>query len=89
MGSHVVIFCWINRNPERKDHWIDVWRNFSWLGLHPMLQTLCPAGDGIFQDDNTPILAAGPFQSCLTCSCSSNHLPWPAQSPDLNIIESL
>ncbi|GFU91603.1 hypothetical protein TNCV_2543671 [Trichonephila clavipes] len=27
--------------------------------VHPMMQTLYPAGDGIFRDDNAPTFAAG------------------------------
>jgi flagellar biosynthesis/type III secretory pathway M-ring protein FliF/YscJ len=43
--------------------------------LQPMIQMLFPNNDALFQDDNVPFHIAGTVQS------------WPAQSPDLNIIE--
>jgi len=55
-----------------------------------MMKLLFPAEDGIFQDDNAPIHAARVVQSRFDeHDYEVEHLPWPAQSPDLNIIEPL
>jgi len=51
---------------------------------------LFPNNDAIFQDDNLPIHTAGSVQSWLDeHEDTFQHLPWPAQSPNLNIIEPL
>jgi hypothetical protein len=51
---------------------------------------LFPKNDALFQDNNAPIVIAGSVQSWLKEHESElQHLPWPAQSPDLNIIEPL
>jgi hypothetical protein len=53
-----------------------------------MIQML-PNNDAIFQD-NSPIHTARSVQSWLEEHENAlQHLPWPAQSPDLNIIEPL
>jgi len=58
--------------------------------VHPMIQTIFPNGDAVFQDDNAPIHTSRAVQSWFEEHESElNHLPWPAQSPDLNIIEPL
>jgi hypothetical protein len=55
-----------------------------------MIQTLFPNNNAVFQDDNSPIHAAGTVQSWFEeHEGELQHLPWPAQSPDLNIIEPL
>jgi hypothetical protein len=41
--------------------------------VHPMIQTLFPNNDAVFQDDNAWKL---------------QHLPWSAQSPDLSTIKT-
>ena len=54
--------------------------------VHPITKTLFPARDGIFQDGNT----VGHIQSSFDEQEDEvKHLPWPALSLDLNIIESV
>ena len=58
--------------------------------VHPMMKILFPAGDGIFQDDNAPIHEVRVVQSWFDeHEDEVKDLLWPAQSPDLNIIEPL
>jgi len=52
--------------------------------MHPTVQMLFPTNDAIFQDDNSPIHSESWFEEH-----EDAHLPWPTQSPDLNIIEPL
>jgi hypothetical protein len=55
-----------------------------------MIQTLFANNNAAFQDDNAPIHTAGTVQSCFEeHEGELQHLPWPAQSPDLNITEPL
>lgn len=56
--------------------------------LHSMVQTLFSDGGAVFQDDNCPIHTAKLVTEWFDEHDSEvEHLPWPAQSPDLNIIE--
>jgi hypothetical protein len=56
----------------------------------PMVQMLFHNNDAIFQDDISPIHTARSVQSRFQkYEDALQHLPWPAQSPHLNIIESL
>ena len=56
--------------------------------VHPMVQTLYPEGGAMYQDDNAPIHTARLVKDWFDEHESEvEHLPWPAQSPDLNIIE--
>jgi hypothetical protein len=58
--------------------------------VHSMIQTLFPKNNAFFQDDNAPIHIAGSVQSRFEKHEGEfQHLPWPAQSPDLNVIELL
>jgi hypothetical protein len=54
-----------------------------------MAQTF-PNNNAIFQDDNSPIHTAGRVQSWFEeHEGALQHLPWPTQLPDLNIIKPL
>ena len=56
--------------------------------VHPMVQMLFPNNDAVFQDDSLPIHTARCVQSWFEeHEDAHQHLPWPAQSPDLNIIK--
>jgi hypothetical protein len=56
--------------------------------VHPMIKTLFPSNDTVFQDNNAPIHTAITVLSWFEeHEGELQHLPWPAQSPDLNIIE--
>jgi hypothetical protein len=58
--------------------------------VHPMTQTLVPNNNVVFQHDNAPIHTAGTVQSWIEeHEGKLQHLPRPAQSPYLNIIEPL
>lgn len=58
--------------------------------VHPMVQTLFPNGDGVFQDDKAPVHTAHIVQDWFAeHEDEVSHLPWPPQSPDINIIEPL
>jgi hypothetical protein len=53
-----------------------------------MIQTLFLKNYAVFQDENVPIHTAGTVQSWLEeHDGERQHLPWPTQSPDLNITE--
>jgi len=47
---------------------------------------LFPNNDAIFQDDSSPIHTARSVQPWFEEHEDALHLPWPAQSPDLNVI---
>ncbi|GFW38839.1 DDE_3 domain-containing protein [Trichonephila clavipes] len=56
--------------------------------VHPMMQLLLTAGDGIFQDDNAPIQTVRLVQSWFEEHKDEiKHLPWFAESPDFNLLD--
>ena len=58
--------------------------------VHPIVQTLNPEGGAMYQDDNGPIHTARLMKDWFDeHESEAEHLPWPAKSPDLNIIEPL
>uniref|UniRef100_A0A3B3RT27 Tc1-like transposase DDE domain-containing protein n=1 Tax=Paramormyrops kingsleyae TaxID=1676925 RepID=A0A3B3RT27_9TELE len=58
--------------------------------VHPMIQTFYPEGGAVYQDDNVPIHTARLVTEWFDEHESEvEHLSWPAQSPDMNIIEPL
>ena len=58
--------------------------------IHPMVRFLFPHGDAVFQDDRAPVHTARIVQDWFSeHEDDVSHLPWPPQSPDLNIIEPL
>jgi hypothetical protein len=58
--------------------------------VHPIIQKLFPNNDAFFQDDNVPIHTDETVQSCFEeHEGELQHLPWPSQSPGLNIVETL
>jgi hypothetical protein len=58
--------------------------------MPPMIQTLFPNNDAVFQDDSVPIDTAGSVQSWFEKhECELQHLRWPLRSPHLSIIERL
>jgi hypothetical protein len=58
--------------------------------VHPVVQILFPNNDAIFQDDNSPQHTARIVQAWSEeYEDALRHLPWPAKSPDLKIIEPL
>jgi hypothetical protein len=58
--------------------------------VHPLIQTLFPNKDVVFQDDNVLIHTVGTVQSWFEEHESElHHLPWPAQSPGLKPLWSV
>ena len=54
--------------------------------VHSMVQMLFPNNVAILQDDSLPIHTASSVQSWFEeHEDAPQHLPWPAESPDLNI----
>jgi hypothetical protein len=64
----------------------------GWVGQSGAshVQTLFLNISAIFQDDSAPIHTAGTVQAWFEeHEDELQHRPWPAQSPDLNIIQQL
>jgi hypothetical protein len=58
--------------------------------VHPMIRTLSLNNDEVLQDDNVPIHTTGTVQSWFEeYEGELQHIPWLAQSLDLNVIETL
>jgi hypothetical protein len=58
--------------------------------VHPKIQTLFPNNDAVLQHEKANIHTAGTVQPLFEeHERELQHLPWPAQSSDLNITESL
>jgi hypothetical protein len=58
--------------------------------VRPMVQMLLPNNDAIFKDDNSPIHTARSVPSWFEEHGDAlQQLPWPEQSPELNIVEPL
>jgi len=58
--------------------------------VHPMVRVLFPNNDAVFQDNDLPIHTARRVQSWFEeHEDVLQHLLWPAQSPNLNIVEPL
>jgi hypothetical protein len=51
--------------------------------VHPMIQTLFPSNDAVFEDDSAPLHTTGTVELRFE-EHEGEHLFWPAQSPDLN-----
>jgi len=57
--------------------------------VHPVVQ-MFPNNDTVFQGDSSPIHSAGNVHSWFEQHEDAlHHLPWPAQSPDVNVIGPL
>lgn len=68
----------------------DVYKGILGEHVHSMVQTLFPSGSAVFQDDTAPVHTATCVKEWFEeHEGEVKHLPWPAQSPDLNIIEPL
>jgi hypothetical protein len=58
--------------------------------VHPVIQTLFPNNDVVFQDESAPIHTAGTVQTRFEeHEGELQHFPWPTQSPELNIMAPL
>ena len=83
--------CWQSTSPMislhgriNKREYLEILSN----QVHPMVQVMFHEGNTIFQDDNAPIHRARIVKEWHEEYCDEvEHLVWPLQSPDLNIIE--
>jgi hypothetical protein len=58
--------------------------------VNPIIQTLLPNNNAVFQENNATIHIAGTVQSWFEeHEGELHHLTWPPQSPYLNIIKPL
>jgi hypothetical protein len=57
--------------------------------VYPMIQTLFPNNDAVFQDDSALIHTAATVQSWFEeHEGELQHLPWPSQSPLRSVLET-
>ena len=83
LGSNILVLCWSKNCSE--------WSNYC-QGLHGASYgpVFSPNNYAIFQDNISPVHTARSVQSWLEKhEDTPQHLPWPSQSPDLNIVGPL
>jgi len=88
LGSNILVCCWsyntLNGLIPASDY-VDILGKQEEPMVHILLNNYV-----IFQDDNSPIHTARSVQSWFEeHEDALQYLPWPAQTPDLNIIEPL
>ena len=80
LGSNTLALCW-SQNCSEWSYYCQGLRGASYGPI------FFPNNDTIFQDNTSPIHTAVSVQSWFEeHEDALQHLPWPAQSPDLNII---
>jgi hypothetical protein len=87
LGSNIgTTFCWSHYYLHGR---INAREYVAKLGnqVHPMIQTLLPYNDAVFQEDIAPILTAGTVQPWHEeHEAELYYFLWSAQSPDFNFI---
>ena len=85
LGSNILVFCWSKWRITAGDC-LDMLGNH----VHPVVKMLFPDSDEIFEGGDSPIHIARSVQSSFKeHEDTLRHRSWPAQSPDLNIVEVL
>jgi hypothetical protein len=89
LGSNILVFC----SSYNYSEWLITANDYvDTLGnqLHLMVHMLFPNNNAVFQDDNSPIHTAGSIQSWFEKHADAlQHIPWPTQLPEINIIKQL
>jgi hypothetical protein len=95
-GSSMMIWAaisWYSAGPIIKCEWSNYCQdNVDSVcdQVNTMVQMLLTNNDAVFQDDSSPVHTARSVQYWFEQHEDAlQHLPWPAQSPDLNIIKPL
>ena len=87
------MFCWETLGPGiHVDVTLTCTANLNIVGaqVHPFMATVFPDGSGLFQQDNAPCHSAKIVQEWFEEHDKEfKVLPWPPNSPDLNLIEYL